>query len=92
MVFYKEDIEEFLDCSGFATLLVVKSNKIAGIFDHQYVEYADISGNHPAFLCASEAASSIELGGDIIIDERSYTIAAIQPDGTGLTLLVLHEA
>lgn len=86
------NLTSFFNTQEFATLANIEGLAVSGIFDRQYVEYADIAGNHPTFLCPSEAASTIELGDEIRINKQPYTIAAIQPDGTGLTLLVLHEA
>jgi hypothetical protein len=85
-------IDEFFVVNEFAKLATIRGLAVSGIFDRQYVEYTDIAGNHPTFLCPSEQVSNIELGDEITINQKSYTIAAIQPDGTGLTLLVLHEA
>ncbi len=85
-------LESFFNLQEFAVVGFIQGKSISGIFDRQYVEYADIAGNNPTFLCPSEAASTAELGDEIRINKQPYTIAAIQPDGTGLTLLVLHEA
>lgn len=85
-------LTSFFNTQEFATFAAIGSLAISGIFDRQYVEYADIAGNHPTFLCPSEQVSNIELGDEITINQKPYTVAAIQPDGTGLTLLVLHEA
>jgi hypothetical protein len=87
-----QNLTPFFNTQEFATLAMIGGLAVSGVFDRLYVEYADITGNHPTFLCPSEQISHIELGDEITINQKSYTIAAIQPDGTGLTLLVLHEA
>lgn len=65
-------VDEFFTITEFATIITINNQKIPGIFNNQYVEYTDISGNHPTFLCPSERISNIELGDEIAINHK-YT-------------------
>lgn len=65
---------------------------VEGIFDKDYAETFGISGAAPALRIISTAAPSAAVGDAVTLGAVSYTITAIEPDGTGMTLLRLQEA
>ena len=69
---------------------------ISGIFDNEFFE-ADAGGmvsvaiQQPRFQCSTSSVSGAEEGDALVVNGVSYTIRVVQPDGTGVTMLVLEE-
>jgi hypothetical protein len=88
---FSEDLSVFFDTSEFAVDATVAGVAVKGIFDHQYVEEFDITGEAPTLLCqTSQLPSGLSQGDTVSIGSTQYQVVGIQPDGTGLTLLVLE--
>jgi hypothetical protein len=84
-----EDLSAFfVDHAASATW---EAATIRGIFDRTYAEaFGIIGGNSPRFICAASDVAGAATGDEITIAETVYTIAEIQPDGTGLVQLILE--
>ncbi len=62
-----------------------------GIFDKQYVEaYGIVAGNQPVLLVKDAAVASASEGTAVVINAVTYSIAGMEPDGTGMTLVRLE--
>lgn len=68
----------------------------SAVFDAVYIEPLGMSGAQPSIECASADVSTAEHGSAVVVTYKSvvtsYTVASIQPDGTGMTRLLLQEA
>lgn len=64
---------------------------ISGIFDADYVDALGISGSQPVLMCKTSDAENATQGMPVVIGLSSYTIGSIQPDGRGMTRLMLQE-
>ena len=68
-----------------------------GIFDNEIIEVDPLSGvgvvsAPPRFICAPADLPGAAASGDAIsIDSTAYTVRVIQPEGTGVTTLVLEK-
>lgn len=64
------------------------------IRDTPYMESQGIAGYVPTALARASdvAAAGVAFGGGITIDGVAYTVRGIEPDGTGMTQLILEEA
>lgn len=78
--------------SDFGTDATIGAATVRGLFNDGYAEFSNISGSQPSLLVSSQAVPSAALGASVVIGGISYTIASIQPDGAGATLLKLSEA
>ncbi len=75
-----------------------KSTTVNGIFDHDFVEINGVEAYNPIFSCATEDLCDVSHGAKLTIHtgqkkstkDVTYTIRGVQPDGTGLTLLILE--
>jgi len=67
---------------------------VAGIFDNGYQAglLGAIESARPSFTCASADVSTAVQGTAITINAVAYKVAEVQPDGTGVTVLVLERA
>lgn len=78
--------------SDFAIDATVNGAAVRGIFDNAYAEAFGgmVSGSQPRLLVPSATAAA--RGQTVVIDAVSYTITAVEPDGTGVTSLGLDKA
>ena len=65
---------------------------VDGIFDNAYLDALGFSGATPVFNCISSAVSGVAQGDAVAIGGINYTVIRIEPDGIGMTRLVLQEA
>jgi hypothetical protein len=68
------------------------ASTITGIFDDSYSDMVDIAGSVPVFTCRTSdvTAASVAVGGTLTVSAGSYTVRALEPDGTGMTRIVLE--
>lgn len=85
-----EDMTVFFNVGEHATAATYKTTTVKGIFENQYVEVNGVQSVKPTFLTAVDSVPGIVRGNKILIENISYTFIFHQPDGTGLTLLVLE--
>mgnify|MGYP003960367063 FL=1 len=81
---------EFLDATEMADNATIGASTVAGIFDNQFVEVHGIEGVRPVFVCDESDVSTIDHGDSLSVKSTSYEVIGIQPDGTGLTSLILE--
>lgn len=87
---FVEDHSAFL--IDFGVDAVVDGVIVRGIFDAAYADPLGIAGSMPALLCVETLVAHAAQGAAVAIGSDSYTIAAIQPDGTGMVILKLQGA
>lgn len=98
---FTEDLSLFYDTEGFAVEASFKHGSgsavtIRGIFDNAYYAVdtqaeVDIACTQPRFQCATSSVASAAEGDKLTLDGVEYTIIDIQPDGTGVTMLILQK-
>lgn len=84
----------FLDTTAFfadfGLTATVGGASVRGMFDAAYQEaFGLVGGSRPVFKAATADVSSASRGTAVVISGTSYTVGEVQPDGTGMTLLVL---
>lgn len=88
---FTEDHSEFLHDAEFASVAAIGGASVSGIFDHIYVEVMDVNGERPTFLADSGDVSAVSIGDTLAVNSTIYTVRIPQPDGTGMTMLILEE-
>lgn len=65
---------------------------VRGIFDKEYVDALGnlVEGSAPVLRCVAADVPSVEHGDTFEIRSAAYSVASVQPDGTGLVVLVLE--
>ncbi|MEK9917973.1 MAG: head-tail joining protein [Pelagibacteraceae bacterium] len=69
---------------------------VNGIFDREYLA-ADAGGTvafaieQPRLVCRTADVSTAAEGDALVVNSTNYTIKVVEPDGTGVTTLVLEE-
>lgn len=96
-----EDRLVFLNTAEFGievTLFPNTQNEtvIQGIFDAEHFEIDNglsvISSAEPQLHVRTEDVTSVTQDSALTANGVSYTVADVQPDGTGMTILRLHQA
>jgi len=86
-----ETLSAFFDTADFAVAATYNTATVNGIFSHEYVDIEGVEGERPTFTCVESDVSGIAHGDALTVNATVYTIAGVQPDGTGIVLLVLSE-
>jgi hypothetical protein len=63
---------------------------ITVFFDLAYAESLGVSSSGPAATCLSDDVAAAQVGSVLTVKGADYRVAAIEPDGTGVTVLRLH--
>jgi hypothetical protein len=89
---FAEDLSVFLNSAEFATDATLDWVPVKGIFDAAYAQAFDgIATTATAFTMASADCHGATHASVLIIGAKSYRVRNIQPDGTGLTVLLLER-
>ena len=88
-----ETFATFFDATEFGTEVQIGSADVLGLLERGYHEVAGIATTDPTFTCAAADADSVVEGTTQLVDgSDTYTIRSVQPDGTGLAVLLLQAA
>jgi hypothetical protein len=89
---FKENFKDFFNSAELAESASIGGiESVDGIFDHQFVEVMGIESVRPVFTCAESDLESVAHGNILTLNSIDYKVAGIQPDGTGLTSLILEK-
>lgn len=84
---FTENMDPFFADYGIAA--TVAGVSVIGIFDKAYQErFGMVSGSAPALIVPSTVSSTE--GDIVVVSGTTYKVASVEPDGTGLTVLVLR--
>lgn len=76
---------------GFGELVTFGAVSLRGIFTDTSVEGGELGGPRVLLPSADVDTHAIVKGDTLTIRGRTFEVAGVQPDGTGVTNLVLHE-
>jgi hypothetical protein len=99
------DRRAFLATEGFGTVALYQPSNgleraITGIFDDAHLvssgSEAGVAGTAPVFTCTADDLALLSLGkavydDQMVIDDDIYLVKQIQPDGTGMVMLLLEK-
>jgi hypothetical protein len=93
-----QDLLNFFDADAHGKTATVtingSSSTISVILNNEYFaiagESVDIDGTQPVATCRTSDVTNIDTSDSITIDSIAYNITNIQPDGTGITVLILQ--
>jgi hypothetical protein len=84
-----ENLDAYLIDFGIA--LTLNAVSVRGIFDNGFSNQFSVDGVQPTLMVKSTDAASTVRGHAVVIDTVSYTVQGIEPDGTGMTRLILEK-
>lgn len=87
---------------GFAVPADLAGRPVTGVLDREYVEVQGVESHRPVLRVAEAAlpggrATNVRHGQAVTVHEpqprgaQRYTVAGVQPDGTGEVVLILQE-
>ena len=91
---FTENLDEFLDTEEFASSVVQGAKTFLGVFTDEYEGTFEIEGKHPVLVVKDTALAATPAtvqGVTLTVDGVSYKVQEIQPDGTGMSTLLLEK-
>lgn len=91
---FAEDLAPFFNTAEFATAVVFGgTTTVKAIFDNAYIEGGgfNVGGTRPLLTCRSADVAAVAVGTPVVVNAVSYTVAEIEPDGTGVSVLHLQR-
>ena len=90
----------FLNEDEFAVQVTLHPNSnprpASAIWDNGHWEIANgvsvISTTQPSLMMRSIDLVDVEQGDEVLVDGQIYEVADLQPDGTGMTQVMVHKA
>lgn len=70
--------------------MTINSSAVGGIFTNEFVTVDYVESRKPVFICKSADVIGVSHGSDAVTDNEVYKVRGIQPDGTGITKLILE--
>lgn len=68
---------------------LIGGRSVAGVFDNEYRNALGVADTLPMFSCLTSAVPNVARGSGVLINGTAWTVAEVQPDGTGMTRLML---
>lgn len=88
---FEEDLSPFFAEQEFAEPATVAGITLSAIFDDGYQEDVEIEGVKPQLTCQSaDLPPGLADGDAVTAAGKSYTVAGIRPDGSGVTFIDLE--
>lgn len=77
----------------FSISAVIDGRIVAGIYDNAYASALGFTaGSAPMLVCRAADVADVDIESAVQIDDSAFTVAGIEPDGTGMTVLRLARA
>lgn len=91
-----EDLTAFFSTAEFAVQTTLAGVVVRGIFDNAYV-LADVGGagmacTQPTLTLSTASVPASPVGLPLVVGSAQYLITAHEPDGTGISVLLLEAA
>lgn len=93
---FTEDLSAFMNVAEFATTVTLNGVPVSAIFDAAYAlgsvgEYG-MASSQPMLTLATADVPAAPVGQAVVANGVNYLVAAHEPDGTGLSRLLLEKA
>jgi hypothetical protein len=91
---FTENLDEFLDTNEFARACLIGTDPLYGIFTANNQDVLDVDGTRPTLLVKDADITSLSIATGTLVNITGvalFYVRRIQPDGTGMSLLVMEE-
>lgn len=89
---FAEDLSAFFSVEELAVAATLDGVAVTGIFDNAYTEVFGMASRAPMFTLPSASAASATQSSALVVDGVAYRVTAVQPDGTGMSVLMLERS
>ncbi len=87
---FAADLPDYL--ADFGVTATVGGVSVTAIFDAAYADPLNMGGNTPQLTVATSDLPAVAVGQAVTVNATSYTVVGIEPDGTGVSTLMLRRA
>ena len=88
---FTEDLTPFFRVAEFASSATLDGVSVTGIFDNQYIDTLGVASRQPMFTLPTADAAAATQASVLIVEGVTYRVRSIEPDGTGVTVLMLER-
>ena len=88
---FTESLAPFFNTAELATAATLDGVAVSGIFDNAYTDAFGMASRQPMFTLASSAAAAASQASALVVGGTAYRVTSVQPDGTGVTTLMLER-
>lgn len=92
---FTEDLAAFFNAAEFATAATLNGVAVNGIFDNGYALGSaggmGFASTQPRLTLPTASVSASPVGLVVVVASVNYLVAEHQPDGTGLSVLLLER-
>lgn len=93
---FTEDFSAFMNTSEFATTCTLNGATVAAIFDAAYAQGSvgtyGMASTQPMLTLATASVPATPVGATAVVNGATYTVAAHEPEGTGISRLMLEAS
>lgn len=89
---FAEDLSPFFKVAEFASSATLDGAPVTGIFDNAYAESLGMATRIPMFTLPTASAVSATQASVLVVGGVNYRVTSVQPDGTGVTVLMLERS
>jgi hypothetical protein len=92
---FTEDISAFYNVSELASTVTLNGVSVSAIFDNGYsagaVGIMGVASTQPMLSIATSLVPASPVGKSAVVNGLAYTVAAHEPNGTGISALYLER-
>jgi hypothetical protein len=89
---FTENLDPFFSTSDFGETVTIAGQAVVVVWFEPSADAIGIAGTKPSLVCpTAKLPAGLEEGHVVLRGTHLYAIALIQPDGTGVTTLVLED-
>lgn len=91
---FAEDLTAFLSADAFSVPCTLPLGDVVQvIFDQPHADaFGVMESTNPSALGRSADLDTVSHGSEVLINDAAWLVVGLQPDGTGLTRLLLEPA
>jgi hypothetical protein len=85
-----EDTDIFFNPEEFGVEAIIREKSVAGLMSSVQIISNDVETLKTTFTCTSRFVRGIGHGEKVRIKDQYYQLVGLQPEGSGLTVLILE--
>lgn len=89
---FAEDLATFFTEAVFGSAATLDGVAVKGIFDNAYIDVMGIASRSPTFTLPTASVGASTQTSVLVVGGTTYRVTSLQPDGTGVTTLLLERS
>lgn len=89
---FTEDLDEFFPADGFSQAVTIGGVSVQAVFRNEASDALLAAGTQPVLTVKSSDVASTARGTAVVVNGTNYTVAKIEPDGTGFSRVILEKS